>query len=147
MYKKPFDFETEDYDNLSTSQLKRMADYWQRKYLLKNAERNGVRQIYCPLKKKYFNEDKMNVSHFIDRRHLETRYEDNNCHLISEKSNVWDSKIPKEGYKSLHHYEYEMWLREKIGDKKVEKLLDIKENFSIFARSKYIEYIKKFRHG
>lgn len=143
---KFFDFETEDYDSLKTSQLKRMADFWQRQYLLRHAKRNGYNQIYCPIKKKYYNENKMHVSHFVDRHHLEYRYEEDNCHLISENSNMWDSKEPMEGYKSKHHYDYEMWLREKIGEKKVEELLDIKNNYSIFVREKYIEHINKFRN-
>lgn len=139
------DFIRTDYDNMSGNQLKKLADYWLRRYLISKAEKNIKGEIFCPLKKKYYPASKMNVSHFKDRRFLETRYEEDNCHLISEKSNMWDSKIPKENYKSLHHYEYEIWLRKKIGDKKVEKLLDTSENYTIFAIHKYIEYIKKFK--
>ena len=64
----------------------------------------------------------MQVSHFIDRNNIELAFDLNNTWLISEKSNVWDAKIPMEGYKSKHHYEYEMWLRKKIGNKKVNKM-------------------------
>ena len=142
MFSKQFDFETEDYDSLKPNQLKRMADYWLRKYLLKTAQRNGLNKIYCPLKKKYYEEEKMNASHFIDRACMGLRYDLNNVHLISEQSNVWDSKVPVEGYKSLHHKEYEEWL----GEKTVEILKRNSKNICIFAKEDYIQRIKTFRN-
>lgn len=144
---KYLDLHREDYKELSSSQLKRMADYWQRQYLLKKAKRNGYNQIYCPIKEKFYNENKMHVAHFIDRHHLQHRYSEYNCHLISSSSNMWDAKEPMEGYKSKHHYEYEMWLRGEIGDKKVEELLQVTKSFTIFAKEDYISIIKKFRNG
>lgn len=132
-------------EKLSGNELKKLADKEFRKYLLSKAERNGRGYIYCPLKKKWYPENKIQVAHFKDRHHLEERYDEDNCHLISEQSNMWDSKIPYEGYKSLHHYEYEMYLRKKIGDKKVDKLLDNTFNLSIFGKDKYISIIESLR--
>lgn len=141
------DYNTENLKDLKSSELKRIADYWLRQYLLKKAKRKGLSNyIYCPLKNSWFPEHRMHVAHFRDRHHIETRYSEENCHLISEQSNLWDSKIPKEGYKSKHHYEYEIYLRTKLGDKKVEKLLDTKEDLSIFTNNFYIGYINKFKN-
>lgn len=140
-YKKPIDFNTEDLEVLKISELKRIADYWLRQYLLKKAKRRN-NLIYCPLKEKWYPEHKIQVAHFIDRAMMSCRYDLNNCNLISEQSNSWDAQIPKEGYKSKHHYDYEMWL----GQKKVEKLLQKSKQLIIFAREDYISIINKFRN-
>lgn len=145
-YSKKTDFETDDLDKLSISELKRTADYWLRQFLLFTAEkRNG--KIFCPLKKSYFSEDKIQVAHFIDRAVMNTRYDLDNCHLISESSNVWDAQIQQEGYKSKHHKEYEDWLKEKIGEEKLQNLLHNSKELRIFAKEDYIEIIKQFRDG
>lgn len=134
-----------DINKLSTNELKNVTDVYFRKHLLSKAIKNGKGEIWCPVKEKYYSEDKMHVAHFRDRHHIETRYNEDNCHLISEQSNLWDSKIPYENYKSLHHYEYEIYLRKKIGDKKVEDLLCKPHNLSIFAKQYYIDLINEFR--
>ena len=102
MNSKFFDFNTEDYDSLKISQLKRMADYW-------------------------------------------LRYDLNNVWLISEQSNTWDAQTQVEGYKSLHHKEFEEMLKKEIGEEKFNNLLSTKNNLRIFKRKNYIETIKKFR--
>ena len=131
------DFNTEDLEKLSLSDLKRTADYWLRQYLLRD---KGV-FIKCPIKNRDFYHTNMHVAHFINRDVLNTRYDLDNCHLISEQSNVWDAQIPKEGYKSLHHYDYEMWL----GEEKVKILLEKSKIIRKFVKEDYIEIINKFR--
>lgn len=137
------DFNTEELDKLSNSQLKRVADYWMRQYLLKTAERNNRNQIYCPLKKKWYSEDKMQASHYVDRNRHCTRFNLENVHLISLQSNMYEAQVMVDGYKSLHHKEYSEWL----GEKKVQKLLEMSENLCIFTQSDYIEFIETFRNG
>lgn len=139
--KYKLDFNTVDYSKLKISELKRIADYWLRQYLLKLTKRNGLNQIYCPIKKKFYSEDKMQVAHFIDRNKNSTRYSLENCNLVSSQSNMWDAKTPHEGYKSKHHKEYEDWL----GSEKVQKLLDKSKDTLIFARQDYVELIEKFK--
>ena len=139
--KQSLDFNTEDLEKLSLSDLKRTADYWLRQYLLKTTEKIN-NKLYCPIKKKWYSEDNMQVAHFIDRVVMNTRYDLDNCHLISEQSNVWDAQIPKEGYKSLHNYDYEMWL----GEEKVKILLEKSKIIRKFAKEDYIEIINKFRN-
>lgn len=138
---KNYDFKRTDYENLKISDLKTMTDYWFRQYLLKKAERNSLNRIYCPLKKKWYPEEKINVSHYIDRGVMNTRWSEENCHLLSEQSNVWDSKEMVEGYKSRHHKEFEEYL----GEEKVKKLLEESKIIRIFARKDYINLIEKFR--
>lgn len=137
------DFQNPDLEKYSTSMLKKVADYWLRQYLLsKTKSKNG--RFLCPLKNKWYNEKQMNVAHFIDRGKIWTRYDLKNCHLISETSNQWDSKIPSEGFKSLHHKEYEIHLKDLYGSQIIEELRNMSENKNPFPKSKYIELIKKF---
>lgn len=138
-------YKTKNLEGLKTSELKKLCDYEFRQLLLFKAERHGLGLLWCPLRGTYHAEGEMHVSHFIDRHHMHLRYDEDNCHLISAASNMWDSKEPYEGYKSLHHYEYEKYLRNKIGDKKVDKLLDNKINLSIFGRQRYIKLINEYR--
>lgn len=140
---KKIDFNTEDYDSLKISELKRMADFWLRQYLLKMAKRKGVSgYIFCPIKNSWYPEYKMQVAHYIDRACMNLRYDLKNVKLISEQSNSWDSQIPKEGYKSKHHKEYSLILKKK--DKQY--LLD-NNIIRIFARQDYIDAIEKFKNG
>lgn len=143
-YRK-LDYDTKDLESLSSSDLKKVADYALRTYLLNNSENVG-NYYWCPLKKCSYQSNKMHVAHFHDRNRLNTRYNLDNCWLISEQSNVWEAQIPSEGYKSKHHYEYEIWLLEKIGKKKFEELLQESKKLVIFTKSDYIELINKFRN-
>ena len=138
-YKK-LDFNTQDLESLSNSDLKKVADYWLRQYLLRRE--GNLKYLHCPLKNKSYPIENMQVAHFIDRACMNTRYDLDNCHLVSEQSNVWDAQIPKEGYKSLHHYEYEMWL----GEEKVKILLEKSKIIRKFAKEDYIEIINSFKN-
>ena len=143
-YKK-LDYNTEDLESLSSSELQKIADHSLRQYLLRNSENVGD-YYWCPIKNRSFPYNKMHVAHFHDRNRLNTRYSLDNCFLISEQSNMWDAQVPYEGYKSKHHYEYEIWLREKLGEKKFEELLQESKKLVIFTKSDYIELINKFRN-
>lgn len=143
MYKKKYkklDYNTEDLESLSNSDLKRLADYWLRQYILKRE--GNFNYYHCPLKNKSYPKDKMHIAHFIDRQCMNTRYDLTNCHLISEQSNKWDAQAQKEGYKSLHHYDYEQYLGEKI----VKDLKERSKIIRIFNKEDYIEIINKFRN-
>lgn len=143
-YKK-LDYNTKDLESLSSSDLKKIADYSLRQYLLRIHMRDDG-MYRCPLKKQWYQKNKIHVAHYHDRNRLNTRFNLNNCHLISEQSNMWESQEPKEGYKSKHHYEYEMWLRDKIGEEKFEELLQESKKLVIFAKEDYIKIINKFRN-
>jgi len=139
MYKK-LDFNTQDLEKLSNSELKRVADYWLRQYLLRRE--GNYNYLHCPLKNKFYPREVMQVAHFIDRGVMSTRYDLTNCHLVSKQSNEWDAQIPKEGYKSLHHYDYEQYLGEQI----VNDLRERSKETKIFYKENYIEIINKFRN-
>lgn len=139
-YKK-LDYNTEDLESLSNSDLKKVADYSLRQYLLKREGNNNY--IHCPLKNKYYPIEVMEVAHFIDRGVMSTRYDLCNCHLISKASNSWDAQVKKEGYKSLHHYDYEQYLGKQI----VKDLRKRSKELKIFYKKDYIDVINKFRNG
>lgn len=141
---KNFDFSTEEYDKLSISQLKKQADYWMRQYLLRETE-SRFGKYFCPLKKAWLPANQMEVAHFIDRSFMWSRYELKNCHLVSKQSNSFDAQILKEGYKSLHHFDYESYLKDEYGENTIKVLLDMSEEKLIFGRENYIEKIKFFR--
>ena len=145
-YKK-LDYNTEDLERLSNSDLKKVADHELRLYLLRQNERDFDGMIKCPLRSQWYQKDRIQVAHFFDRHILQLRYNLFNCHLISKDSNEYDSKIMVEGYKSKHHKEYEQWLKEEYGEeiiKSLESKIDISKSFT---KKDYIETIKNFRNA
>lgn len=141
---KKIDYDASVLDSFKVSELKKIADYWLRKFLLKNSKRQN-NKIFCPIKNQWFAENKIHVAHFFDRGTMCTRYDLDNCHLISEQSNMWDAQVPFVGYKSKHHFEYEVYLREKLGEERFEDLLDRSKQICILKKEDYLEIIKKFK--
>lgn len=145
-YKK-LDYNTEDLESLSNSDLKKVADYWLRSYLLNSVPHKYKGWYECPIKNKKYPIDQMQVAHFFDRHILQLRFDLFNCHLISKESNEYDSKIMVEGYKSKHHKDYEQWLKEEYGDGVIE-LLESKIDISKpFTKQDYIKTIENFRNA
>ena len=142
-YKK-LDFNTEDLENLSNSDLKKIADYELRQFLLRKA---GNNYIFCPIKKKNFPQENMHCCHYYDRGIMSLRYDLKNVHLISAVSNTFDAQVQVEGYKSKHHYEYELYLRSIYGDEVMKYLLDKSKEVVIFYKEDYIKVINKFRNN
>ena len=143
-YKK-LDFNTEDLENLSNSDLKKIADYELRQYLL-GKQKNGI-YYYCPLKKKNYPLTQMQVAHYIDRGIMNTRYDLTNCHLVSKQSNEWDAQVQKEGYKSLHHFDYEVFLKNSYGENIIDILKSKSKELKIFYKKDYINIINEFRNN
>jgi hypothetical protein len=141
-YKK-LDYNTEDLESLSNSDLKKVADYWLRQYLL-SVHKNGI-YYFCPLKNKNYGLSNMHVAHYYDRGIMNTRYDLINCHLISSVSNTFDAQVKVEGYKSLHHKDYQEFLIEKYGQEGFDKLTERSKQMKIFYKEDYIEIINKFR--
>lgn len=144
-YKK-LDFNTEDLDSLSNSELKKVADHWLRQYLLKATAGFGER-YYCPIKKRSYHKSDMQVAHFIDRACMVLRYSLFNCHLISKASNEYDAQIQVEGYKSKHHKEYEEFLLSEYEPAVLDFLREKSKELKIFYKEDYIEIINKFRNN
>ena len=141
-YKK-LDFNTQDLESLSNSDLKKIADYELRQYLLRTVKNPQ----FCPIKKRMVDTYNMQVAHFIDRQCMALRYDLRNCHLISKFSNEFDAQVQVDGYKSKHHYEYELYLRSIYGDEVMKYLLDKSKEVKIFYKEDYIEVINKFRNN
>ena len=142
-YKK-LDYNEEDLESLSNSDLKKLSDYWLRNWLLSKQDST---YYFCPLKKKSYSADNMHVAHFIDRGIINTRFCLINCHLVSAVSNTYDAQIQVEGYKSLHHRDYELYLIEEYGEEAVEDLKRRGKELKMFTQKDYIEIIKKFRNA
>lgn len=145
MYKKykKLDFNTEDLENLSNSDLKKVADYELRQYLLRTVKNTQ----FCPIKKRMVDTYNMQVAHFIDRQCMALRYDLRNCHLISKFSNEFDAQVQVDGYKSKHHKEYEEFLVEEYGSEVLDFLREKSKEVKIFYKEDYIEVINKFRNN
>ena len=141
-YKK-LDFNTEDLENLSNSDLKKVADYELRQYLLRTVKNPQ----FCPIKKRMVDTYNMQVAHFIDRQCMALRYNLRNCHLISKFSNEFDAQVQVEGFKSKHHKEYEEFLVEEYGSDVLDFLREKSKEIKIFYKEDYIEVINKFRNN
>lgn len=96
------DFTRTDYGSMKLSTLVKFADYYFRHYLLGKAPRNTRQQIYCPLTEKWWDEDKIHVCHLSPRQYLSTRWNENNCILCAQDSNIWEDKILVGGGETLH---------------------------------------------
>ena len=141
-YKK-LDFNTEDLESLSNSDLKKVADYELRQYLLRTVKNPQ----FCPIKKRMVDTYNMQVAHFIDRQCMALRYDLRNCHLISKFSNEFDAQVQVEGFKSKHHKEYEEFLVEEYGSDVLDFLRKKSKEVKIFYKEDYIEVINKFRNN
>ena len=143
-YKK-LDYNTKDLKTLKISELKRIADYWFRQYLLSKATKKGS-QIYCPIKQRFYTQDKIHVAHYYDRNIMCLRYSEDNCHLVSSQSNMWDAQIPDENFKSKHHKDYHNYLLKEKSQSFLDDLKGKSNNICIFGFRDYIELIEKFRN-
>ena len=142
-YKK-LDYNTEDLESLSNSELKKIADYELRNYLLKKSAGFGER-IWCPIKKRSFHKSEMHCCHYYDRGIMSLRFDLRNVHLISAVSNTFDAQIQVEGFKSKHHKEYESFLLEEYGSDVLDFLREKSKEIKVFQRQDYIEVINKCR--
>jgi hypothetical protein len=132
-----------DLEEYTTSQLRKIANYYLRKYLLQNSERNGKGEIFCPLKKKWYHEKDMEVSHYISRRCKHLELELDNVILSAKDSNTWDNLIfLTEFGVSQHIKDYTDY----IGNDKANKLKELKNKtpIQIMTKDYYINKIKYF---
>jgi hypothetical protein len=143
-YKK-LDYNTEDLESLSNSDLKKIADYELRNYLLRQDSGFGER-VWCPLKKQSYHKNDIHCCHFYDRAIMSLRYNLKNVHLISAVSNTFDAQVQVEGYKSKHHKEYEEFLVEEYGSDILDFLREKSKEIKIFYKGDYIEIINRFRN-
>ena len=128
-------------EGYSISELKRVCDFWFRKYLIVYLGNRGKSFILCPLSNRKVKMQDVQVCHFIDRAKMILRYSEDNCILCSEYSNVYEARIKEEGYKSLHHKKFE----EYIGAEKTKKLNNLSQQIVIYTKQDYINMIQKFK--
>lgn len=138
-----FDFNAplSELEGYTLSKLKKVCDYWFRKYMLSIVKGRRGDFIFCPLTEKYYHIEDMHVCHYIDRANSGLRYSEDNCILCSKHSNMFEAQVQVDGYKSLHHKKFEEYL----GAKKIEFLKQISENIVKYTKEDYINNIVKFR--
>ncbi len=136
-------FKNPNLNKLSTNQLKQVADYWQRQFLLNEATRDDFNRIKCPITNKYYSADKLHVCHIVDRAKMNTRYDQDNVFLGSSYSNTFEAQEMIDGYTSLHHKRIE----DHFGKDYVNKLYDKAEEIKLMDREDYIDIIKKYKDG
>lgn len=134
----------EEMESYSLSSLKRICDFWFRKYLLAAAVRNSVGKIFCELSQQWMDEESMHVCHYVDREVMSLRYSEDNCMLCSGYSNTVESGIGDEGYKSLHHRKFAAALLKK--DKEILQKLELfSKEIVKYRKVNYLELIKKYK--
>lgn len=104
-------FEDKCLNKYGGNQLRKIADYRVRKYLLSRSSR-------CFLTGKDYHPSELHVSHYIDRNRVCHRWDLNNVHLINKWSNLFDAKVFNKalyGRLSKHHFEYRNKLIETYG--------------------------------
>ena len=128
-------------ESYSTSQLKRVCDYWFRQMLLYKAVKNDRGEIYCVLTSSFNAAESTHVCHFIDRAFNSTRYSEDNCVLCSEYTNTFEAQVESAGHKSLHHKKFSEYL----GKDKVEKLNLLSKDIVKHSKWDYLEMIEQFK--
>ena len=137
------DFNAEDsvLEGYSVSELRKVCDFWFRKYLMKLSGVGEKGFILCPLTNIKVRVENAHVCHFVDRARMSLRYSEDNCVLCSKYTNTIESRISEEGYKSLHHKKFEDFL----GAEKIEKLKTLSEQVVIYTKEDYLCMINKFK--
>ncbi len=124
-----------------TNDLKKIADYWQRKSMLNCAERNTFGRILCIITNKWLDEDKLDVCHIMDRGKMCTRYYDDNVFLGSSYSNRVESGEHIKGDISVHHRK----IYDILGEKKIQSLKLLSEQRCLLSREDLVNIINKFK--
>lgn len=124
-----------------TNDLKKIADYWQRKSMLYCAERNQYGRILCLITNKWLEEDKLDVCHIMDRAKMCTRYHDDNVFLGSRYSNRIESGEYIKGGGSVHHRK----IYNVFGEKKIQGLKLLSEERCLLSREDLVNIINKFK--
>lgn len=128
-------------EGYSLSELRKVCDYWFRRYLIFCSGVGEKGFILCPLTNIKVRVEDAHVCHFVDRARMSLRYSEDNCVLCSKYSNTIESRISEEGYKSLHHKKFEDFL----GAKKIEELKILSQQVVIYTKEDYLCMINKFR--
>lgn len=130
-------------EGYSMSELRKVCDFWFRKYLMGVLGVKEKGSILCPLTNIKMRVEDAHVCHYIDRARMALRYSEDNCVLCSKYSNTIESRISEEGYKSLHHKKFEDFL----GAEKIEKLKTLSQQVVIYTKEDYLCMINKFRNA
>ena len=102
---------------------------------LRDADKNGICRCICCGKRQYWKE--VDCGHYVNRKHMSTRYNEKNCNAQCRSCNRFD-----EG----NMIEYTRGIVKKYGESVLDELLVLKHQtskFSVFEMEILIEEYKK----
>ena len=124
---------------LKSSKLKKMIDFLQRQVYL--AEQFSGGAYTCPLtNERLRSHEEVDVCHYIDRGHMSTRWDDDNCVLCSRRSNRVDANLYSETSRSKHHEDFEKFL----GENTVNDLKRRREEIIPLSRTDYVIRLQSY---
>ena len=121
----------------TVSKLKKELDKWFSIYIrLREANEYGLCQCFTCGKVGHYKKDGMQNGHFQSRKHLSTRFDEENCQVQCVKCNV---------YSWGEQYKFSLALNGKYGEGKAEELQYIARTTVKISRVEYEEKISYYK--
>ena len=119
------------------SKLKKELDKWFSLYIrLRDANEYGMVQCFtCGVVRGY--KDGMQNGHFQSRKHMATRFHEDNCQIQCLKCNIFDSG---------QQYLFSLRLDEKYGEGTAEELEFLARTTFKISRAEYEDYISYYKN-
>jgi len=119
------------------SKLKKELDKWFSLYIrLRSANEYGMVQCFtCGVVRGY--KDGMQNGHFQSRKHMATRFDEENCQVQCIKCNIFDSG---------QQYLFSLRLDEKYGEGRAEELEYLARTTLKISRAEYEDYISYYKN-
>jgi len=119
------------------SKLKKELDKWFSLYIrLRSANEYGMVQCFtCGVVRGY--KDGMQNGHFQSRKHMATRFDEENCQVQCIKCNIFDSG---------QQYLFSLRLDEKYGEGRAEELEHLARTTLKISRVEYEDYISYYKN-
>ena len=119
------------------SKLKKELDKWFSLYIrLRSANEYGMVQCFtCGVVRGY--KDGMQNGHFQSRKHMATRFDEENCQVQCIKCNIFDSG---------QQYLFSLRLDEKYGEGRAEELEHLARTTLKISRAEYEDYISYYKN-
>ena len=121
----------------TVSKLKKELDKWFSLYIrLREANEYGMCQCFTCGKVGHYKKDGMQNGHFQSRKHLSTRFDEENCQVQCVKCNV---------YAWGEQYKFSLALDSKYGEGKAEELQYLARTTLKISRVEYEEKISYYK--
>lgn len=135
----------------SISKLKRVADYWLRKLLMRYSKIKNNGSLVCFLTGRAYGEEDLHVAHLFPRGNMSVRYDEHNCNLINKWSNTFDDQVYDEELygkgATKHIFQYTNKFISEFGEEKYEELKSASEDIIYRDKDDYVDLILQFREA